>query len=351
MNERAMSPEQGAGKAWRVLATLLFCGLPLVGFAQPAPEAEATATAPELMAEPPEAGATTALDWLARIAAAGKQLDYSGTFTYQSGRRIETSRIVHRYLDGEESERLEVLDGSPREVVRKGAEVRCVLPAQRTVIVSKSSARASFPATLTQNYADIASNYDVRLGEAGRIAGVEAQKIVIAPRDNLRYGHVLWADKRRGLLLKSQMVDADGDAIEQFAFNEVKFENGIADDQLAAKTTPQPDWRVVDAGADDVTPTEDRWRLREPLPGFSLVRKSHQRSGGAMHMVFSDGLAAISIFIEAAEAGAEARGGFPGGGAVNAFERIVDGQRITVLGEVPPNAVKQAAETLEAVPK
>ena len=339
-------------KAWHVLGVILLFAPPVGAFAGPGPGPETGAPfAPEIVFAPPSAppAAQDPLAWLDRIATANQNLNYVGTFTYQSGRRSETSRIVHRVLNGEESERLEVLDGSPREVVRKGGEVRCLLPAQRTIIVGRMGVSPGFPGRLTQSYSVLAGSYDVRLGEPRRIAGHEAQKIIFTPRDGLRFGHVLWVEISRGLLLKSQLVDANGEVIEQFTFNDVKFDGDIPDDQLAERTAPSADWRVVDAGGDDVKPADDRWRLREPLPGFVLVTKTHQRSGGAVHLVFSDGLATISIFIEAAEAGTEARGGFPGGGAVNAFERIVDGRLITALGAVPPRAVRQVAEVVEEV--
>jgi sigma-E factor negative regulatory protein RseB len=329
-----------AMKVRHVLGMILLCALPVGAFAEPEPETDAPSAPP---------AAQDPLAWLDRIATASQNLNYVGTFTYQSGRRIETSRIVHRVLNGEESERLEVLDGSPREVVRKGGEVRCVLPAQRTIIIGRVGARPGFPGRLMQSYAALAGIYDVRLGEPGRIAGHEAQKVILTPRDGLRFGHVMWVEISRGLLLKSQVIDANDEVIEQFAFNDVKFDGDIPDDQLVERAVPSADWRVVDAGGDDVKPVDDRWRLREPLPGFALVTKAHQRSGGAVHLVFSDGLATISIFIEEAEEGAEARGSFPGGGAVNAFERIVDGRRITALGEVPPQAVRQVAEVVEEV--
>jgi len=327
-------------KAWRVLGMILLCALPVGAFAEPEPETGTPSALPAVQ-DP--------LAWLDRIATASQSLNYVGTFTYQSGRRIETSRIAHRVLNGEENERLEVLDGSPREVVRKGGEVRCVLPAQRTIIVGRMGVRPSFPGRLTQSYSALADSYDVRLGEPGRIAGHEAQKVILTPRDGLRFGHVLWVEISRGLLLKSQVVDANGEVIEQFTFNDVKLGGDISDDQLAERAVPSDDWLVVDAGGDDVKPVDDRWRLREPLPGFALVTKTYQRSGGAVHLVFSDGLATISIFIEAVEAGAAARGGFPSGGAVNAFERIIDGRRITALGEVPLQAVRQVAEVVEEV--
>ena len=295
-----------------------------------------------------EAPAVGPSDWLDRIAAASRQLNYVGTFNYQTGWRSETSRIMHRYNNGEERERLEVLDGSPREVLRQGDEIRCVLPTQRTVIIGQAKARGAFPGRVPQGRVDLNDNYHIRIEEAGRIAGYEARKLVLDPRDDLRFGHVLWAEMHSGLLLKSQVLDSKGEVIEQFAFSDVRIGGEIGDELLESRVRPGEDWRMLDVGSDN-TKFEDRWLLREPLPGFVLMTKVHHRQGGTLQMVFSDGLAAISVFIEPAEAGVEARGGFPGGGAVNVFERIAEGHRITVMGEVPAPVVQRVAGAIEAL--
>ena len=39
------------------------------------------------------------LNWLGRISSAAHKLNYTGSFTYQSGKNIETSRIAH-LVDG-----------------------------------------------------------------------------------------------------------------------------------------------------------------------------------------------------------------------------------------------------------
>ena len=63
-------------------------------------------------------GAPEALDWLRKIYQATEKLSYTGTFVYQQGERTETSRITRRADASGGVERLEVLDGLPREVVR-----------------------------------------------------------------------------------------------------------------------------------------------------------------------------------------------------------------------------------------
>ncbi|MDA0236004.1 MAG: siderophore-interacting protein, partial [Proteobacteria bacterium] len=129
---------------------------------------------------------TDPLSWLGRISTAGQRLNYVGTFVYQSGSHVETSRIAHRVDASGEYERLEVLDGSPREIIRRGAEVRCVLPDERTVIIDEAQGRRAFPARLPASPTGLAENYRVRKGELGRVAGLEAQALVLEPKDELR---------------------------------------------------------------------------------------------------------------------------------------------------------------------
>jgi sigma-E factor negative regulatory protein RseB len=293
--------------------------------------------------------AANPLAWLDRIGEASRRLNYVGTFSYQTRWRAETSRIIHRYFNEIESERLEVLDGSPREVIRQGKELRCVLPAQRFVIIGQAGNRGSFPGRLPQNHSELTGNYRVRLDGVGRIAGYEVQKLVLEPRDELRFGHVLWAEIQSGLLLKAQVLDTNGEVVEQFSFNDVRIGGEIADELLEPRVKVDKDWRTIDVGGNGEAQFDSQWMLREPLPGFALMTVMRHRSGGVLQMVFSDGLAAISIFIEPAGAGIVPRGAYPGGGAVNVFERIANGHRITVLGEVPAPLVQRAAEAVEAL--
>ncbi|MCL2645096.1 MAG: MucB/RseB C-terminal domain-containing protein [Betaproteobacteria bacterium] len=334
----------------RLLAGLcLLCGLSFVGQTSTLNGSFLTAEKDEPLGIMSELAVADPLAWLDRIGRASRQLNYVGTFSFQTGWRTETSRIVHRYANGVESERMEVLDGSPREVIRQGKEVRCVLPAQRSVIIGQAGTRGSFPGRLPQSHAELTGNYRVRLDGVGRVAGHEAQKLVLEPRDEFRFGHVLWAEMQSGLLLKSQVLNAKGEVIEQFAFSDVRIGGEVGDEMLVPRVKVDADWRMIDVGGDSEAQFKSQWILKDPLPGFALMTVMRHRTGGALQMVYSDGLAAISVFIEPAEAGVQARGAYPGGGAVNVFERILGGHRITVLGEVPASLVQRAAEAVEAL--
>jgi sigma-E factor negative regulatory protein RseB len=293
------------------------------------------------------------LSWLGRIASAGQRLNYVGSFVYQSGGQVETSRIAHRVRDGVEYERLEVLDGSPREVIRRGNEVHCVLPDRRTVIIDEAAGRRAFPARLPGVPGGLAESYRIHKGEVSRVAGYEAQSLVLEPRDNLRYGHVLWAEMQTGLLLKSRTIDATGALIEQFSFSDLHLGGEVDDALLESKFEPDADWKVVNARGNGVSEDEAGWTLTEPLPGYTLTsvmrRPLGRDRGEALHMVFSDGLAAISVFIEPI-ADASAIGLGPvSNGAISIYKRSVDGHLVTTLGEAPEVAVRRLGDSVRAV--
>lgn len=302
-------------------------------------------------AEPPG----DALTWLGRIAAAGQRLNYSGTFTYQSGNRSETSRIAHLRDGNGELERLETLDGSPREVIRNNGEVRCVLPAQKTVIIDQAGSRRAFPSRLAEAWMNLSESYRIRRGEVSRVAGLEAQQIILEPKDDLRYGYLLWADVASGLLIKSRMVNERGESIEQFAFNEVRIGGEVDRAQLQSRFAGDQGagWQVVNARGNDLRQEDTGWVVKAAVPGFyqtSAVRRQlGAASGEAVQLVFSDGLAAVSVFIEPLAGAAEGKA-TPGpfqSGPINLYKRVIGGHLVTALGEVPPRTVQRLAEAVE----
>ncbi len=290
--------------------------------------------------------------WLGKIASAAQRLNYTGTFIYQSGKHFETSRITHLVDAGGEQERLEVLDGSPREVIRSNNEVRCVLPDQKTIIIDRAGGQRGFPARLPASYVALAESYRISLGEVSRVAGLDTQLIVLEPRDDLRYGHMLWADVASGLLLKARTIDEDGGIIEQFAFSDVKIGGAIDTDLLKPTYRKDAEWRVINAHGDELGLRDSGWELTAPLPGYALksvVRRPLGRDRGSiLHLVFSDGLAAISVFIEPVDPdGMPEEMGALANGAINIYRRAVDGHLVTALGEVPLRALERLGDGIE----
>ncbi len=303
----------------------------------------------------PAAGAADpAHDWLRRINHAARTLSYEGVFVYQQADQLQSMRVFHRCERGTVRERLVALNGIGREVIRTGQEVRCYLPDENAVRVEQRQAGdKGFPNILPQSLAELEKNYTIELGRTGRVANRKAQSIVIRPNDGFRYGHQLWADEASGLLLMASLVNDRGAMIEQFMFTQVNIGIPIADAQLEPHTRDQGlVWHRENAPP--TTPSgSGPGLLPGRLPaGFALsthmLRTLPPLKSPVEHLVYSDGLAVVSVFVEKL---GEARAvspvdGLVSKGAVHAFGRIVDGHRVTVIGEVPAPTVRLIGQSL-----
>jgi sigma-E factor negative regulatory protein RseB len=296
---------------------------------------------------------TDALQWLQRVSGSAMKLNYGGVFVYRSGDNTETSRITHLAESGKELERIEVLDGSPREVLRENDETKCYISESRLIVVEKRSNRRSFPALLPEGLGGLTDYYQFRKGTPARVAGYEAQVIIVEPRDDLRYARQYWVENNTGLLLKAVLLNSKGETRESFAFTELKIGGPVDREALKGHLkTSTGDWRVHNVKATETSIDSLPWVLRTPMPGFRQVSgmKRQNRPDGpeTTHMVFTDGLAAISVFIEPAAAG---RGRSDAEsfsmGAVNVYRRSLGDFQLTAMGDVPLHTLHRLADGIE----
>lgn len=291
---------------------------------------------------------------LARMQRAAQSLDYDGTFVYQQGDRIESFRIVHRGsgADGVR-ERLVSLSGVPREIIRNDREVRCYLPDEKTLLVEPRRPGArNFPSLLPESFATLHTYYQLRSGRGERVAGRQARAITIRPRDGFRYGYRLWIDGDTGLLLKAQLIDHEGNTIEQYLFTQIAIGKLIADADLRSQSPESsPIRQAPEAPA---APGEARWTVARLPSGFALTARSVRRLSAlpepAEQLVYSDGLSVVSVFVEpAGQSGAPgALAGSTQMGAVHAFGKVTDGYQVTVVGEVPAATVNLIGQSVTA---
>ena len=299
-----------------------------------------------LLAGAAQAQSPETLSWLRRMYEASQKLSYSGTFVYQQGTRSETSRIT-RYGAGD-IERLEVLDGVPREIVRTRETVRCYLPASRVVKVEQRAADRNFPALVPEQVGTLAKHYDISLGETRRIAGFDCQAVLLQPKDNLRYGYRLYADAGSGMLLKAVTVDASGETVEQFSFTQLSI--GHVTREMVRTRHSAARWRIDNA---DASPAHlAGWSLSSELPGFHKIVELKRRLGESRpvgQVVYSDGLAAVSVFIEPLDAARRepVRTGLASVGAIHIYTREVAHHMVTVVGEAPAASVQRIANAVE----
>ena len=132
----------------------------------------------------------------------------------------------------------------PREVVRTRDGVRCYLPASQTVKVERAGTHREFPAILPDRLTDLAQHYVASRGESARIAGFDCVSVLLTPRDDLRYGYVLWADASTGMLLRARTINEKGETIEQFTFTQLQI-GPVARDKVRPKHAAR-NWRVED---------------------------------------------------------------------------------------------------------
>ncbi len=294
--------------------------------------------------------------WLKKVAAASRQVSYTGTFVYQDGGRVETSRIVH-YVNpaGGEIERLEALDGPAREIIRTNDQVVCYWPKSKTIVVEERG-RSPFPALPVERLADITGNYRVSKEESDRVAGHECVWIALTPRDALRYGRRFCAETRSGLPLRAQTLNDRNEPVESFAFTQITFGGSFNRDAVKSKyaaLSRTQNWRV-ERSAFSVPVVGEivgsaGWTLSSAVPGFRKIMETRRslagRSGAVSHIVFSDGLAAISVFIEPVKTARTHS--LTRQGAVNIYTRAQGGHTVTVLGEAPAATVMQISNSLE----
>ena len=289
------------------------------------------------------------LSLLRKIYQATEKLSYQGTFVYAQGERTETSRITRVTGPGGDIERLEVLDGMPREIVRTRDSVRCYLPESQTVKVDRRNDQRAFPAMLPERISDLARSYTITRGEPLRIAGYDCESVVLTPVDDLRYGYRLWADVSTGMLLKARTFNHKGETVEQFTFTQLAIGN-VPRDKVKTRHAAR-NWRVEDAAVAPADLAQAGWRVSGALPGFRKVTEVTRKLGESRpvgQVVYSDGLAAVSVFIEPMAGRAEAiRPGLSSLGAFHIFTREVANHIVTVVGEAPAASVQRIANTVE----
>ena len=296
--------------------------------------------------------------WLADMNRAFTDLNYDGVFSYFTGQDVATLRIVHMVVDGEQRERLVHLNGVPREIIRRGDEVtRVLMPGDNLVELSRGIASGPFARAFTRPFDRISEQYVISDLGVGRIAGRPAQRVAVTPRDGDRYGHRLWLDREHRLLLRSELVDRRGARLEVFQFTQIEIGDGVDSAALEpgrhegalASVDTQP--RSHRAERSNV---RVRWRAGWIPAGFSMAAAGVRRAGGRSESVntlmYTDGLAAFSIFVED-EPSARAAAAATRQGATVAVTEFVPGPsgrraQVTLVGELPEPTVRKIARSM-----
>jgi len=225
--------------------------------------------------------------------------------------------------------------------------VRCYFPDDKIIRIEPRTFRNVFPSLSAEQLRNLAQYYETKYVVSERVAGHWTQVMTFEPKDGLRYGHKFWAHAITGLLLKARLVDDRGEVVEQFAFTDVVINEKVDRDMVKPSwAAAPPNWQVEQGSFGETVPKVTGWSVGKLPGGFQKIMEGYRTLRGkrspVMHLVYSDGLVSISVFVEPLVAASVQTGASQQGGR-NVYTTKNDDHLITVLGEAPPAAVRQIA--------
>ena len=309
-----------------------------------------------------KAGERDIHQWLARMHDASRKRSYVGTFVVSSADGSMASSRIWHVCDGEQQmERIESLTGTPRSVFRRNDQVITFLPQSRIAKIEKRDSLDMFHNLGRPGKSDIASYYTARLVGDERVAGFDADVVLLQPRDALRFGYKVWSEKKTGLVITLQTLAPDGKVLEQAAFSELDMDAPVKVDKLAQLMSKTTGYKVVKPELVRTTAIHEGWQLKTAVAGFQPVgcyKRPVLPSGGTlppgtppdnnMQWTFSDGLATVSLFVEAFDAQRHTQEREMTMGATQmVMKRVGSDWWLTAVGEVPLPTLRLFAQSLE----
>ena len=290
--------------------------------------------------------------WLDRMAEAVESLNYEGTFVFMHDDRLETMHITHGRDHNGVKERLVSLTGEAREVIRDKDVLTCIWPQSKVVVVERSRSQHGIPANLPTNFDKLSERYELLVIGDDRIAGFDCKHIEIKPKDRYRYGYRFCIAKQSGMPLKSVMLDTTGKPIEQVMFTGFRLLNVLPKNQFEPHYVDEGyTWHTVAPKNNLSRLIPDlSWQIGAVPPGYKVSENVKRRIAASpqpvQHIVLTDGLASVSVFIAEHDSVTEFVKGTIGSGAMHTFTRDLNDHQITVVGEVPENTVRMIGESI-----
>lgn len=287
---------------------------------------------------------------------ATRKLNYEGVVIYQHGSELDSIRILHKYHNGVETERLISLSGPSRELVRDGGLVTMFSNRGAGTTVERNAPVQAIGRSFLVPLEKLVSSYTFVIEGADRVAGRKATVVGVMPARQDRYGYKLWIDRDSNLLLKSMILASNGRALEQVQFTELnvkeqmsgeRFRSGVGDYDSTKKVIPESEIKASEQTLDS------SWQVRWLPPGFELKNSSTGGSTGenvnSHHLSFSDGLAMVAVFVESLMNRKTVFQGYSSRGAVNMFSRVADDHQVTVVGDVPLPTIEKISTSIVKV--
>ena len=294
--------------------------------------------------------------WMARVQRAATTLNYQGTLVSNAAGVVSSSRVAH-YCEGKQRyERIDVLDGETRQVLRHNDVTQTLWPRARVAVIEQRLTMPEFPG-LPPADARSADAYELRVLGTERVAGYEAQVLMFKPRDAHRFAQRLWAERSSGLLLRADVLGVRGEVLESASFSDVMIGAKANPDVVLQAMHKLDGFRIVRPTASRTQLDAEGWSLAHPVPGFQLVGCMRRELGAleepptsgtaeVLMVVFSDGLTHVSVFVEPYDAQRHKPVATSLGATHTVMTRSGDWW-ITAMGDVPMATVQLFSSALE----
>jgi len=285
--------------------------------------------------------------WLGKMTRAMEINNYQGTLIIRQADKVDALFVQHGIDKSGIWESLEFLNGESRKVIRKKDTVKTIFPERELVTISHEIEQNPFHPQLPKNLSNLKQYYNIKLAGQDRIARKDAQILEIKPKDKFRYGFKFWLDMDTGLLLKCDLMDSDNKVVEQLMFSELTVLNKSPE---SLSENEYKNFQSIDLDLGRHAQVVNVWKAGQLPDGFMLTRSSTKPASDSAElvhqMIYSDGIASVSVFVEKQMSAQKALSGVSKMGAVNAFGMSVNGHQVTVIGEVPVDTVRLIGQSI-----
>lgn len=279
---------------------------------------------------------------------ASRELSYELSYILIKKNSIEPLRYRHAVEDGETYAHLVYLSGPPREVIQRGREVSYFEPGLDPFTIDSNKMVAPLPPIMKSDIDELAGYYDfIPMGRA-REAGVACDVVRIAPKDGARYSYLLWIDTRSKLVMRADLLDRDGEPLEQYRAVSYVVNAKVGEVLKSLKKIELP--AVVQLPPQ---PQADLgWRVNWLPQGFEPISRNRHRliltERPVESKMYSDGLFSFSIYVASVD-NFTVREQLVRQGRRTLHSHVLKGKEVTVVGDIPPATARRVAESVSFV--
>lgn len=304
---------------------------------------------------------------LQRMQAAAIERNYQGTMVHSAGGSVSSLRVTHYVVGDQSYEQVEALDGRQQRVLRHNDTVHTLWPDSSVVVVEKREAGSTHAPLVPAVDARLLEVYELRLEGRQRVAGREADVLLLLPRDDWRYAQRLWADVASGLMLRAEVLGAAAAGagrvvLESSGFSAIEVNVKPQPEQVLQSLRQLKGYRVLKAQQQRTQLAAEGWALARALPGFTLtsaVRRPLEAvpegtdgrpPESMLQVVFADGLTHLSLFVERFDERQHRKEVQAQIGATATRMQRRGEYWLTAMGDVPPATLKLLLDAVERRP-